>query len=125
MSRAERGMTLIEVMIASLIISLVMVAAIVSASHSQRSGLRLTQKTHAQWVANNIAAEIRAGLHGEITPTGSFQGQQSMGHQNWFWRAKAQSQNEQVIFWQITAHENENSPAIVTRSTGMWSKRED
>ncbi len=117
----QRGMTLVEVMVASAILALVMLAVIVTASHSERSGVRLMKKTQASWVANNLDAQLRAGLHGKITPTGSFVGHAPQGEQNWYWEARAEELNEEVILITITVHEDESKPALVTTQTAVWS----
>lgn len=117
----QQGMTLVEVMVASAILALVLLAVIAVAGQSQRGSLHLMKRTEAGWVANNLAAEIRAGLHGIITPTGSFQGNYSLGDQSWYWQAKAQSEDDRVIRLKITVHENENSPPRAETETAIWS----
>jgi type II secretion system protein I len=114
-------MTLIEVMVAAAILALVMVAVMTVASHSQRSGATLLDKTHARWVANNLDAEIRAGLHGKMTSTGSFQGNTTMGHAVWYWSAKAHALSEEVIGLEINVHAAQNDPPMVTINTAVWS----
>jgi general secretion pathway protein I len=117
----QQGMTLIEVMIAAAILALVMVAVMTVASHSQRSGAALLDKIHARWVAHNLDAEIRAGLHGNVTPTGSFQGNMSMGHDSWYWSAKARALSEEVIGLEINVHAAQNDPPVLTIQTALWS----
>lgn len=116
----QQGMTLVEVMVAAAILALVMVASIIVASHTQRSALRLLDKTHAQWVANNINAEIRAGLHGKITETGGFQGQMKLGNASWYWSAKAKSLADEVIGLQIDVKPDQTSEPVVTVNTAVW-----
>jgi type II secretion system protein I len=117
----QQGMTLIEVMVATAILALVLLAVIAVASQSQRSSLHLMKRTEAGWVANNVAAEIRAGLHGLITPTGSFQGNYSLGDQSWYWQAKAHSEEERVIRLKISVHETESTPPRAETDTAIWS----
>jgi general secretion pathway protein I len=120
--RRQQGMTLVEVMVAAVILALVMIGVMAVATHTQRTTLRLQQKTQAGWVANSIAAEIRAGVHGKITPTGSFQGRHPLGNNNWFWRAQAQSDNQgDVIQLKISVQEDENTPEIISIQTAVWS----
>lgn len=116
----QRGMTLIEVMVAAAILAIVMVAVIVVASQTQRSTVTLSKKTQAQWVANNIDAEIRAGLHGKISQTGSLQGSTTLGQQVWYWMAKAQAIQEHVIQVQITVQDHQNGRPLVTTTTAIW-----
>jgi general secretion pathway protein I len=118
----QQGMTLIEVMIAAAILALVMVAVMTVAGHTQRSAKTLLDKTHARWVVNNLDAELRAGLHGKITPTGSFQGNMTLGQQTWYWSAKGNALSEQVIGLEINVHESQNAPAVVTLNTAIWNE---
>jgi type II secretion system protein I len=120
--RYQQGMTLVEVMVAAVILALVMMGVMAVASHTQRTTLRLHEKTQASWVANSVAAEIRAGVHGKLTSTGGSQGRFSLGNHHWFWRAQAQGEEQgQVISLEITVHEDENSPVIVSLRTALWS----
>lgn len=116
----QRGMTLVEVMVAAVILALVMMGVIAVATHTQRSTLRLNQTSQALWVANSLSAEIRAGLHGEITSTGTFQGQFVLGQNNWFWKAQSDAYSDEVINITLTVHEKESAPAVVTLVTGFW-----
>lgn len=120
----QQGMTLVEVMVAAVILALVMMSVMAVASHSSRSTARLQQKTQAAWVANTVAAESRAEVYGKITPTGSFQGTQTLGGKQWFWQAKASnSSQEEVILLNISVQENENSPEVLTTQTAVWSPK--
>lgn len=117
----QRGMTLVEVMVATAILALVMLGVVAVAMHTQRSTVKLVHTSQANWVANNIVAEIRAGLHGKMSQTGSFQGQVKLGDINWFWQAKAHSEDQQVILLTVTVHEAQTKPSIVTRHSALWS----
>ncbi|MBL4621385.1 MAG: type II secretion system minor pseudopilin GspI [Immundisolibacteraceae bacterium] len=83
-TRNFRGFTLIEVLIALLIVALAMTAgyrAIASGSNNQR---HLEQRTLAGWVAENEMVKLQLGT---VQPhIGITTGQQMMGGRNWLWQ---------------------------------------
>lgn len=79
------GFTLLEVLIALLILSLVLVALIRAAGLQAQALAHHRDSTLAQWVAANVAAELRA----EGAPSiGRQQGESRMGAQRWRWQAE-------------------------------------
>jgi type II secretion system protein I len=76
-------MTLLEVMVALLVISLALAGSISIVGAFALNHRHLTDKTMAQWVALNRMAESRLGLlPGE---TAVHQGTEVMGERNWPW----------------------------------------
>jgi len=61
-SASERGFTLIEVLVALIIVALGMLAAIDAVNGSVRIANYLRDKTLAHWVAMNQLAEVRLGV---------------------------------------------------------------
>ncbi|MDY6943029.1 MAG: type II secretion system minor pseudopilin GspI [Pseudomonadota bacterium] len=84
--RGERGFTLLEVMVALLVLGVAMGAAVegVSRAASQTSYLR--DRTIALWVAENVAAELR--LEPQWPAIGFQEGQEDMLDRTWYWRAQ-------------------------------------
>jgi len=84
----QRGFTLLEVLIALLVLSLSLVALVKLAGlqadhlHHQR------ESTLAQWVAANAVAELRLNGLPEI---GEHNGQERMAGREWIWRAEVES----------------------------------
>ena len=83
--RRARGFTLLEVLIALLILSLVLVALIRAAGLQAQALTHHRDSTLAQWVAANVAAELRAQ---GAPPVGRQQGEMRMGPQRWRWQAE-------------------------------------
>jgi general secretion pathway protein I len=85
-SRA-RGFTLLEVLIALLILALVLVALIRAAGLQAQALNHHRDSTLAQWVAANVAAELRSE---GAPPVGRQQGEMQMGPQRWRWLAETE-----------------------------------
>lgn len=79
------GFTLLEVLIALLILSLVLVALIRAAGLQAHALNHHRDSTLAQWVAANVAAELRADGAPSV---GRQQGETRMGAQRWRWQAE-------------------------------------
>jgi general secretion pathway protein I len=94
------GFTLLEVLIALLILSLVLVALIRAAGLQAQALTHHRDSTLAQWVAANVAAELRAQ---GAPPVGRQQGEMRMGPQRWRWQAETSDTDvERVRRMEIT-----------------------
>lgn len=78
------GFTLLEVLVALAILSIVLVAAVKHSGSSVDNAVYLREKTLAHWVAMNKAAEIQ--LLSSNLPVGTTNGEVSMANREWFWR---------------------------------------
>ena len=80
-----RGFTLIEVMVALVIVGLAMVALVATSGHFTRQSSELRDRTVAQWVATNRLAEYR--LDRAFPETGTATGEVEQMGRRWIWRA--------------------------------------
>jgi len=80
-SKHKKGFTLIEVLVAMVILSLSLLAAIKVASGVTRSAIDLQEITIAQWVAMNKLVELR--LAKSLPTTGRSNGQDEMAGRDW------------------------------------------
>jgi general secretion pathway protein I len=95
-----RGFTLLEVLIALLILSLSLVALIRAAGLQAQALNHHRDSTLAQWVAANVVAELRAQ---GAPPVGRQQGEMRMGPQRWRWQAETSDTDvERVRRMEIT-----------------------
>ena len=79
----RRGFTLLEVLVALLLLSLSLVAVIRLVTLHAQASAQLRDSTLAQWVAANVIAETR--LRTAFPSTGRSNGDTTMGQQRWHW----------------------------------------
>lgn len=77
------GFTLLEVLVAVLLLSLALVALVRLAGLDARASAQLRDGTLAQWVAANVLAETR--LRDSMPAVGRSNGEATMGGQRWRW----------------------------------------
>ena len=83
-----RGFTLVEVLVALLLVSLALAALVRTAGTGARNLATLQEATVAQWVAANVIAETR--LQRSLPPLGRSDGRVAMGGWQWRWRLDVQ-----------------------------------
>ncbi|WP_325279257.1 type II secretion system minor pseudopilin GspI [Tahibacter sp.] len=79
-----RGFTLLEVLIALVVLGLALTALVHAAGVSARDFAGLRDRSYAGWVAANVVTEAR--LKDRIPATGRRDGQQRFAGREWFWR---------------------------------------
>ncbi len=84
----QRGFSLIEVMIALLVLTLALSALIDSASSAVRNTAHLQDKAFAHWVALNQMAEFR--LSKQWPEIGTKEGKAELAGQQWEWESTTQ-----------------------------------
>ena len=84
-SRSSRGFTLLEVMIALIIVALSLTAVAASMSQMIFQAQLMRDRTYASWIAQNRIAEIRLA---PATPdVGASNGEVQYANVDWSWRA--------------------------------------
>ncbi|MCK5896358.1 MAG: type II secretion system minor pseudopilin GspI [Cocleimonas sp.] len=83
---SSTGFTLIEVMVALLIIAVALGGAVKVMGNGARNASLLSQKTFAQWVGLNQLTKTK--LKGVWLKTGSSKGTAEMAQQKWEWEQK-------------------------------------
>ncbi len=80
---ARRGFTLLEVLVALLLLSLALVAMVRLAGLEARATAQLRDGTMGQWVAANVVAETR--LRTAFPALGRSNGETTLGGRRWRW----------------------------------------
>jgi general secretion pathway protein I len=83
----HRGFTLIEVLVALVIVAVGMSALMGALSSSARTVTYMQDKTFAEWVALNKIATVRVSLQqGQIPAVGTTNGDLDFANRSWHWR---------------------------------------
>lgn len=86
----ERGLTLIEVLVALAIVAIALTAVIKAASQNIRSTHYLQQKTIALWVGQNVMNEVRLGLIKTESNRSDQRQMTTMLDTDWYWQLTAE-----------------------------------
>ena len=81
--RRQHGFTLIEVLVALVVVAVSMTAAILAVSERTRDGTYLRDKTLAHWIAMNLVTERR--LQAEAPPLGKTGDEVEFAGRRWRW----------------------------------------
>jgi general secretion pathway protein I len=83
----DRGFTLIEVLVALVIVAVGMSVLMGTLTSSAKTVAYMQDKTFAEWVALNQIASVRIVLQkGQIPPTGNTTGDIDLANRTWHWR---------------------------------------
>lgn len=105
----ERGMTLIEVLIALAIVGIAMTAVIKATSQHIRGTNYLQNKMTAMWVGELIMNEIRTGVRQLPRPSDKLKGHTKMLHKEWYWQAECEeTPNKRIKQIAVSVYEHEN-----------------
>lgn len=117
---SSRGFTLLEVLIALLLMSLALAGLMRLAALEARAAAQLRDTTFAQWVASNAIAETR--LREPFPNVGTREGQSAMGGRQWRWRLQVSGTQEPQIRRldvSVFAPEAGREDALVANLTGF------
>jgi general secretion pathway protein I len=85
--RHSRGFTLIEVLVALVIVAVGMSVLMGALTSSAKTVIYMQDKTFSEWVALNQIATVRLGLQqGQIPPVGTTNGDIDFANRSWHWR---------------------------------------
>lgn len=93
--KSQSGFTLLEIMIALLIVAVALGGAIKSMGNSASNSIALSDKAFAQWVGMNQFTRLR--LSGEWPKPGESKGEEEMAHRKWAWVQKISKTEEKKV----------------------------
>ena len=112
------GFTLLEVLVALLLLSLALVALMRLSALDLRASAQLRDSTFAQWVAANVLAETR--LRNELPPVGRSNGEARMAEQRWHWElAVTQTEAASVRRLDVTVRAAGEEGRVATTDDGV------
>lgn len=83
---SHSGFTLLEVLVALAVLAFALASLVKGIGGNAANEAYLRDKTLAQWVAMNVAAEMQ--LEEKWPNKGKKQGNETMGGHEWFWRSE-------------------------------------
>lgn len=102
MKKNNAAFTLIEVLIALLIIAIALAAAIRATNESIRTTIHVRNSVTAHWVGLNILSEIQTGLIALPASSNQISGKTSALNQEWAWTARTDKSSQLPHVKQIT-----------------------
>ncbi len=94
-ARARGGFSLIEVLVALVVVALALLALTRTATIEVRRFDALRERTLASWVAANVLAEAR--LASALPPTGRSDGRTRLGGRAWRWQREVEATSDAQI----------------------------
>lgn len=106
------GFTLIEVLIALVILSVALTAVIKAVSQNLRDTAYLEQKNIADWVGTNIINEVQLGLR--TLSSGEVTAKAEMLDQEWIWTARVSTTpNTHIKKIEVKVYKNHSKAPLV------------
>lgn len=117
-----RGFSLLEVLIAMVVIGIALLALASTGSKQVHQLQQLHEQTLAHWVAQNVITEFRLAT---IHPPGETSGVEKMGQQNWYWLLNAAAASDPLILrLDVQIYADPQQQQLVLAETG-FSLREN
>lgn len=118
----QRGLTLLEVMVALLIFALTG-SAILKAAGDHLRGVGLIQDmTFATWVANNRLTALQ--LNKSWPPKNNEKGSQDMAGRTWYWSQRVEKTvDEELLLVEISVSDDPERNSSITSVTSYLAKR--
>lgn len=94
MNKKKRGFSLLEVLVALVVISIGMAAALSLSVKNIDTLTEIETRTYASWVAQNLIAEFKLQ---KTTPVGIIEGEDKLGGHTWYWKADIKPTADQDV----------------------------
>ncbi|MBW8191261.1 type II secretion system minor pseudopilin GspI [Neiella marina] len=119
----QRGLTLIEVLVALAIFGYAAVSIVSATSQSLRSQTRIMDKTVANWVAQNQMAEFILRYDANAQAQTDMSGDVEMAERQWFYQIKlVDAGSDYLRSVEITVSQDEKGDDVFAVLTGFVEK---
>ena len=124
-ARTQNGFTLLEVLVAIMIVSLSVVSIIQATARHVNNTLELEKRMVASWVASNHIAEIRFDARTEKIRAGGKTERYKLGGQAWRSRARVQETDVDRVYLitvEVTADEDQKKRTYASATTAVTDR---
>lgn len=119
----QRGLTLIEVLVALAIFGYAAVSIVGATSQSLRSQARLMDKTIANWVGQNQMAEFILRYEASARSQKDMKGSVEMAEREWFYKIELQEAGSDYLrLVSVTVSQDEDGEDVFASVTGFVEK---
>ena len=116
-----RGFTLIEVLVALVVVATGLTAALVVLDAGSRRALAVEARTIGTWVALNRLAELR--LQPSPRSPGWSEGVEHMAYRDWPWRVRLEATDDAAVLRAVVLVEDQElPPQVVVEFTGYLAR---
>lgn len=120
----QRGLTLIEVLVALTIISIAFTAIIISTSQNIRNTQYLENKMIGAWVASNTMNQIRGAILA-VPEAEPISGETDTLGQKWFWKANIEpTPNPKIKKVEVQVSQSENGKKIINLTSYLYNEQQ-
>lgn len=121
--RQQKGFTLLEVIVALVILALTMTGLVTSIGDGANNQSAIEERTFAQWVALNQIAEMQ--LSESKVQLGNSNGVAEMAGRQWEWQQLIEKTSDPLVHRIIVTTSREGQESKLSRTIGyLWVKNE-
>lgn len=118
-NQKTRGFTLIEVLVALVILAIALFAVLKALNASIQNVSHIRTKVAAHWVALNLLAQMQSSYLEAPSPIAENEGNETMLKQTWQWRAKVTQQGS-PYYERIQIQVSTKGELLETLSGFLW-----
>jgi general secretion pathway protein I len=118
----QRGFSLLEVLVALVVIGMALLAVLQSTGSASRTALHLDETGLARWVASNEIVRVRAAPG--WPEIGLDSGSTRLGERNWYWRRSiSQSPEPDLRRIDVQVYRDAQEQQLVVQVSGFIGRR--
>ncbi|WP_026957580.1 MULTISPECIES: type II secretion system minor pseudopilin GspI [Aliagarivorans] len=119
--KRQRGMTLLEVMVAMAILATAGAAVVKAAAENLNSISFLREKSFALWVADNRLSEIK--LSGAWPGTALRKGEEEFADRTWYWQSQGvETASNDFLAVRVTVSKDKEGKQVMAELTSYVSR---